>query len=72
MGEIHAILPDGRVLTNIDVFKRLYEAVGLGWVYKYVSVEIFDQLNRRQMSIFVSYQAHRSSLPCSLRVCNVW
>ena len=34
MGEIHAILPDGQVIKNIDVFKRLYEAVGLGWVYR--------------------------------------
>ena len=34
MGEIHAILPDGQVVKNIDVFKRLYEAVGLGWVYR--------------------------------------
>jgi len=34
MGEIHAVLPDGQVIKNIDVFKRLYEAVGLGWVYR--------------------------------------
>ncbi|CAL5219281.1 g1083 [Coccomyxa viridis] len=33
MANIHAILPDGRVVTNVEVFRRLYEAVGLGWVY---------------------------------------
>lgn len=33
MGSIHAILYDGTVLTNIAAFKRLYEEVGLGWVY---------------------------------------
>lgn len=33
MGEIHAILPDGKVVTNVEVFRRLYEAVGLGWIY---------------------------------------
>lgn len=33
MGSIHAILYDGTVLTDIAAFKRLYEEVGLGWVY---------------------------------------
>lgn len=33
MGEIHAILPDGSVVTKVEVFRRLYEMVGLGWVY---------------------------------------
>jgi len=33
MRTIHAILPNGRVITGIEVFRRLYEAVGLGWVY---------------------------------------
>lgn len=33
MGHIHGILPDGSVIKNIEVFRRCYEAVGLGWVY---------------------------------------
>eukprot|EP01024_Parvocaulis_polyphysoides_P033674 TRINITY_DN29901_c0_g1_i2.p2 TRINITY_DN29901_c0_g1~~TRINITY_DN29901_c0_g1_i2.p2 ORF type:complete len:206 (+),score=24.45 TRINITY_DN29901_c0_g1_i2:29-619(+) len=33
MKTIHGILPDGSVVTDIEVFRRLYEAVGLGWVY---------------------------------------
>ena len=33
MGSIHAILADGRVVRDVEVFRRLYEAVGLGWVY---------------------------------------
>ena len=39
MGTIHGILPDGRVVTNVEVFRRLYEAVGLGWVYAATKVE---------------------------------
>lgn len=38
MGEIHAILPDGQVVKNVEVFRRLYEAVGLGWVYAITKV----------------------------------
>lgn len=33
MGTIHAIRADGSVITGIQVFQELYEAVGLGWVY---------------------------------------
>ncbi len=39
MGEIHAILPSGKVVTNVEVFRRLYEAVGLGWVYAITKVK---------------------------------
>ena len=33
MGSIHGVLPGGKVITNVDVFRKLYETVGLGWVY---------------------------------------
>ena len=32
MGQIHGVLPDGRVLTGMEVFRRVYAAVGIGWV----------------------------------------
>jgi predicted DCC family thiol-disulfide oxidoreductase YuxK len=32
MGEIHAVLPDGRLVTGMEVFRRAYAAVGLGWL----------------------------------------
>ena len=32
MGTIHGVLPDGRLVTGMDVFRRAYAAVGLGWV----------------------------------------
>lgn len=33
MGRIHGILPGGQVLVNIEVFRYVYENLGLGWVY---------------------------------------
>jgi predicted DCC family thiol-disulfide oxidoreductase YuxK len=32
MGRIHAALPDGRVVEGMEVFRRAYRAVGLGWL----------------------------------------
>ncbi|MEO0405746.1 MAG: DUF393 domain-containing protein, partial [Cyanobacteria bacterium P01_A01_bin.135] len=33
MGRIHAILPDGSVIQNVEVFRRVYAALDMGWVY---------------------------------------
>lgn len=33
MGRIHAVLPDGTVVKNVEVFRRVYETLGIGWVY---------------------------------------
>ncbi|HVJ86881.1 MAG TPA: DUF393 domain-containing protein [Caulifigura sp.] len=32
MAEIHGRLPDGRLVTGLEVFRRLYSAVGLRWL----------------------------------------
>jgi predicted DCC family thiol-disulfide oxidoreductase YuxK len=33
MGCIHAVLPDGTLVKNVEVFRRVYETLGMGWVY---------------------------------------
>jgi len=33
MGRIHAILPDGTIIKNVEVFRRVYEILGMGWIY---------------------------------------
>jgi predicted DCC family thiol-disulfide oxidoreductase YuxK len=32
MGAIHAITADGAIVTGMEVFRRAYAAVGLGWL----------------------------------------
>lgn len=32
--EIHAVLPDGTLLRGVEVLRRAYAAVGLGWVLR--------------------------------------
>ncbi|KAH7857115.1 hypothetical protein Vadar_009164 [Vaccinium darrowii] len=39
MGRIHAILSDGTVVTDVEAFRKLYEAVDLGWVYAITKYE---------------------------------
>ncbi|MFQ3618561.1 MAG: DUF393 domain-containing protein [Cyanobacteriota bacterium] len=33
MGRIHAVLPDGSTIKNVEVFRRVYEVLGMGWIY---------------------------------------
>ena len=33
MGTIHGVIPDGRLVTGVEVFRRAYGAVGWGWLW---------------------------------------
>ena len=37
MGKIHGVLPDGRVIEGVEVFRRSYAAVGRGWVMSWTA-----------------------------------
>ena len=44
MGRIHGVLPDGTVVKNVEVFRRVYEALGMGWVYAITKIPIFGAI----------------------------
>lgn len=44
MGRIHGVLPDGTVIKNVEVFRRVYEALGMGWVYAITKLPILGAL----------------------------
>jgi len=45
---MHAILPDGRVVTGMEAFRQIYDAIGMGWLWKWtgwpILRPIFDVL----------------------------
>ena len=44
MGRIHAVLPDGSVIKNIEVFRRVYEELGMGWIYAITKLPILGAI----------------------------
>lgn len=60
MGSIHGILPGDKVITNVDVFRKLYEVVGLGWVYAITRIGFINTLANRYVIVF-----HVSTSTCS-------
>jgi predicted DCC family thiol-disulfide oxidoreductase YuxK len=33
MGRIHAVKADGTVINNVEVFRQVYDVLGIGWIY---------------------------------------
>ncbi|BAZ17440.1 hypothetical protein NIES4071_93190 [Calothrix sp. NIES-4071] len=44
MGRIHAVLPDGTLVKNVEVFRRVYETLGMGWVYAVTKLPIIGAI----------------------------
>ena len=44
MGRIHAVLPDGTVIKNVEVFRRVYEELGMGWVYAITKLPVLGAI----------------------------
>lgn len=44
MAEMHARLPNGEWITSVEVFRRLYAAVGFGWLVWPTRLPVVSQL----------------------------
>ncbi|CAM8910831.1 unnamed protein product [Rhodiola kirilowii] len=56
MGKIHAIMSDGTIVTNVEAFRKLYEAVGLGWVYAITKYEPVATIADAVYSVWAKYR----------------
>jgi predicted DCC family thiol-disulfide oxidoreductase YuxK len=52
MARIHGVLPDGRVVEGMEVFRRAYAAVGLGWLLAPSRWPLVSRLFDRAYAIF--------------------
>ncbi len=63
---IHAILPDGSVVTGMEAFRRIYDALGMGWLWRWtgwpILRSIFDVL-------YAGFAKVRPRLQCFSRKC---
>ncbi|PHT29828.1 hypothetical protein CQW23_30593 [Capsicum baccatum] len=63
MGRIHAILSDGTVVTDVEAFRRLYEAVGLGWVYAITKYEPIATIADTVYGVWAKYRLQITGRP---------
>lgn len=45
MDRIHGQLPDGTVIEGMEVFRRVYRAVGLGWLLAWTRLPVARQMS---------------------------
>ncbi|OAY73207.1 Uncharacterized protein, mitochondrial [Ananas comosus] len=63
MGRIHAILSDGTVVRDVEAFRRLYEEIGLGWVYTVTKYEPVATIANAIYSIWAKYRLQITGRP---------
>lgn len=56
MGRIHAVSPDGGVLTGVEVFRRAYRAVGWGWLLGWTAWPGFRSIADAGYVLFARYR----------------
>ncbi|MDX2213731.1 MAG: DUF393 domain-containing protein [Oculatellaceae cyanobacterium bins.114] len=56
MGRIHAVLPDGRVIKNVEVFRQVYEVLGMGWVYAITKVPVIGFIANASYELWADYR----------------
>ncbi|MEM7759747.1 MAG: DUF393 domain-containing protein [Cyanobacteria bacterium P01_A01_bin.40] len=44
MGRIHAILADGTIIRDVEVFRQAYESLGMGWIYAITKIPIIGAI----------------------------
>ena len=55
--------PDGRIITDVEVFRRLYEEVGLGWLYSITKVPFVEALANALYSLWAKNRLSLTGRP---------
>lgn len=63
MGRIHAVLPDGTVIKNVEVFRRVYETLGMGWIYAATRWPIVGPIVDRLYEIWADWRLALTGRP---------
>jgi predicted DCC family thiol-disulfide oxidoreductase YuxK len=63
MDRIHGILPDGTVLKNVAVFRSVYQALGMGWVYGITQIPLIGAIADFIYGIWAKYRLQLTGRP---------
>lgn len=69
MGRIHARARDGEWITGVEVFRRMYEAIGLGALVGWTRVRPVDAVLGRAYLVFARNRLRWTGRPCEEGTC---
>jgi predicted DCC family thiol-disulfide oxidoreductase YuxK len=56
MGRIHAILPNGEIVRDVEVFRQIYDILGIGWIYAVTKLPIVGRLADLLYGVWADYR----------------
>ena len=70
MGRIHAIDASGAVLRDVEVFRRAYELIGLGWLYAPTQWPLLRPLTNLAYGIWANMRLRITGRPSLESLCH--
>jgi predicted DCC family thiol-disulfide oxidoreductase YuxK len=56
MGRIHAILPTGEIVRDVEVFRQIYDILGIGWIYAVTKLPLIGRLADLLYGVWADYR----------------
>ena len=56
MGRIHGVLPNGEIVQNVEVFRQIYDILGIGWIYAVTKLPLVGKLADILYGIWADYR----------------
>lgn len=63
MGRIHGITNNGTVIRNVEVFRRVYEELGMGWIYAVTKLPILGTIADLLYNIWADWRLKLTGRP---------
>ena len=71
MGRIHALEATGEVVRDVDVFRRAYQLIGLGWLYAPTGWPLLAPLVNALYAFWASARLRITGRPSLEQLCSV-
>ena len=56
MGRIHAMLPNGEIVRDVEVFRQIYDILGIGWIYAVTKLPLVGRLADLLYGVWAEYR----------------
>jgi len=56
MGRIHAVLPNGEIVRDVEVFRQIYDILGIGWIYAVTKLPVVGRVADILYGIWADYR----------------
>ena len=70
MGRMHALYPNGELVTDLAVFREAYQLIGLGWLYAPTSWPVLAPVANHIYQFWARQRLRLTGRPTLESLCN--